>query len=211
MFRLELLKSNGRPKEREKRKSKGEEFLPYLWLLLCLLSPLNFWFLILGLSAFAVAMLMPDIKRKIRAREFDKEFPDFLMYFRVAVASTDPYQAIEVARRLIDDPGLNRKAGELSKSLMLGIVNEIDTEYTSTGFQNFIGLLTNHQKLGLSLTETIEKLTSLTEERYVLQQREQIRTRPVTHTWIRLGTTAALLIYMYYPIFLTLIKGLLQG
>jgi len=205
-MRLELL----RPPRESLTKKKKKDFFPYLWLGLALLTPINFWFLVFGLVAFSLSIFLPEVARKSRTRDFDKEFPEFLMYFRVAAASTDPYQAIDVARRLVDDPHLSRIAGELSRSLMLGIVDEIDTEDTSPGFQNFIGLLKSHQRLGLSLTETIEKLTTLTEQRYVMRQKEQIRTRPVTHTWIRLGATASLLLYMYYPVFTVLIKGLLS-
>lgn len=141
-------------------------------------------------------------------QSFDKEFPEFLTYFRIASGSTDPYHAIAVAQNLVDDPLLKEKAGELAKSLMMGVVNEMDTSGTPAGFANFIGLLTNHQRLGLSLIETIEKLTTLTEERYFIRIKEGIRSRPVTHTWIRLGTTAALLVYMYYPILVTLFRDL---
>lgn len=204
-MRLELL----RPYVQTSKRPKTKGFQPYLWLILILFTPFNFWFLIVGLFAFALSIFLPDMAKKSTNRDFDREFPEFLMYFRVAAASTDPYQAIDVARRLVNNPRLYQTAGELSKSLMLGVVDEIDTEDTSSGFQNFIGLLKSHQRLGLSLTDTIEKLTTLTEQRYVMRQKEQIRTRPVTHTWVRLGATAALLVYMYYPVFTVLIKGLL--
>lgn len=178
------------------------------WLLLCLLAPLSWWFFLLGL----VAALAPAIEclyiKTVESAAVEKEFHEFLLYLLILPDGLNMHSSISLASEMITSPTLRTKIDELNKSLLLGNVEEISTDNMSESFRSFIGVLKNHQEIGLNLSSTLNKLSALIEDRYYIMKKSDIKRRPVLFTYVQAAVAFSLLLYMYYPMGVTIIRGL---
>jgi Flp pilus assembly protein TadB len=207
-MRLQLLRPVKYTVQGQIRQPSISEAVNLKWLLLCFLAPLSWWFFAVGLVATFFPVVEYYFSRKANEESFEKEFHEYLLYLMLLPEGMNMYESMELAATAVTNEDLSNKIGELRKSLLIDNVAAMDLTNTSESFRGFVGLLRSHQEIGLNLADTLEKLTTLVEDKFYMKKRSEAKKKPVIFTYVQAAVVGALFVYMFYPLGVTIIRNL---
>lgn len=207
-MRLQLLRPVRYTVQGKIKQSRAGEAVDLKWLLLCFLAPLSWWFFAVGLVATFFPVLEHYLSQKSNEAGFEKEFHEYLLYLMLLPEGMNMYESMALAMTAVTNADLRNKIDELNKSLLLDNVEVMDLSNTSDTFRGFVGLLRSHQEIGLNLASTLEKLSTLVEEKFYMKKRSEVKKKPVIFTYVQAAVVGALFIYMFYPLGVTIMRNL---